>query len=125
MKKSLTACPMLNTLVHSKKLAKTKVTKSNITEALKYIKCDPIIIFVLSTFFPVNNITDLNKPGNIEHDLSLTRLDNSNGNSVILNIKRFHIMKSFSKDSHYIELDEIISYMNYLRKIILLIKKEL
>lgn len=122
-KKNQTPCPMLNTLSNYGILPKKNITTKSIQTALQKLNCcDALIILLLTNVFETNftgftkNLIDIGKHGIIEHDVSLTRKDYNNGDSIHFNKKRFKKMKSFSKDGKYLMLEELAQYAVYQQK---------
>jgi len=122
-KKNQSACPMLNTLSNYKLLPKKNITTKSINIALQKSNLfDDSIFLILTNIFNYNfngyikNIINIGKHGIIEHDVSLTRIDNNNGNSNHFNKKRFKKMLSFSKDNIHLTLEELAQYYIYQKK---------
>ena len=113
-----TACPFVNTLLNEKLIAETNITNDDFMNALKkYNIFDPVFLFVLenSIIKPaldsngvITNIQLINKL--FEHDISLSRIDSFQGDSISFNKNHFQKLKNKSIDKKYLSLENFADF---------------
>ena len=111
------ACPFVGMLLNTKRIPHKNISRETFMKAISDLNIfDESMLFliqsgILKPFLDSNgnigNITDIN---NAEHDISLSRLDSCNGNSIIFNQEHFCKLLEISADSIYLTLDDIVKF---------------
>ena len=113
-----TACPFVNTLLNEKLIAETNISNDDFMNALKkYDIFDPVFLFVfensiikpaLDSNGVITNIQLINKL--FEHDISLSRIDSFQGDSISFNKKHFQKLKNKSVNKKYLSLENFADF---------------
>ena len=113
--KRKTACPFVNTLINENLIKCSNVSTNDIITVLKNLNLfDSILLHmvpgIVDQFTNSDGlIENINKHGGIaEHDVSLTRLDSFEHDSVSFVPSLFAQLKKKSKDTKYLTLDDLI-----------------
>jgi hypothetical protein len=113
-----TACPFVNTLLNEKLIPETNISNDEFMNAIKKHNIfDPLFLFVLENGIIkpalnsngiITNIQVINKL--FEHDISLSRIDSFQGDSVPFNKKHFQKLKNKSVDKKYLTLENFADF---------------
>jgi hypothetical protein len=115
-----TPCPFINFLLHTDLINNRNVTADDLVNAIRKVNIfdESLIQFIkyfivipsVYTIYPLGTILRIEDIKVLEHDISLSRLDKYQGDSILFNSEQFERLLKKSQNGTHLTLQDISDY---------------